>query len=86
MTLNVGGVSTQPGLQEPLPATVALDKKDGANLPDNPDWKNVIFNGELKNPNAPFPTYETGTSFDTVWEIGNSGLPILKNMPGNPVQ
>ena len=30
--------------------------------------------------------YENGESFDSVWEIGTSGLPILKNMPGNPAQ
>ena len=76
MTLTINGVSTQPGLQEPLPDTVALDGVDGANLPDNPDWKNDIFKDG----------YENGESFDSVWEIGTSGLPILKNMPGNPVQ
>ena len=66
----------QPGLEDPLPETVALDGVDGANLPDNPDWKNDIFKDG----------YENGTSFDDIWEIGSSGLPILKNMPGNPVQ
>ena len=76
MTLVRNGVSTQPGLQNPLPETVALDDVDGANLPDNPDWKNDIFKDG----------YENGESFDDVWEIGISGLPILKNMPGNPVQ
>ena len=76
MSITVDGETTKPGLLEPLPATVALKGKDGANLPDEPDWKNEIFKD----------SYEAGTSFDTVWEIGNSGLPILKNMPGNPVQ
>ncbi|MBP5470620.1 MAG: hypothetical protein J6Z11_15405, partial [Candidatus Riflebacteria bacterium] len=76
MKLIKNGVTTQPGLQNPLPATVALDGADGANLPDNPDWKNKIFKDG----------YENGESFDSVWEIGTSGLPILKNMPGNPVQ
>ncbi len=76
MTLVKNGVSSQPGLQEPLPETVALDGVDGANLPDNPDWKNDIFKDG----------YENGESFDSVWEIGTSGLPILKNMPGNPEQ
>ncbi|MBQ3643259.1 MAG: hypothetical protein II961_01565 [Candidatus Riflebacteria bacterium] len=76
MTLVKNGVSSQPGLQEPLPETVALDGVDGANLPDNPDWKNDIFKDG----------YENGDSFDTIWEIGSSGLPILKNMPGNPAQ
>ncbi len=76
MTIVKQGVSSQPGLQEPLPDTVALDGVDGANLPDNPDWKNEIFKDG----------YEEGTSFDDIWEIGTSGLPILKNMPGNPAQ
>ena len=76
MTLTKNGVSTQPGLQNPLPETVALDGVDGANLPDNPDWKNKIFKDG----------YENGETFDDVWEIGNSGLPILKNMPDNTVQ
>lgn len=49
---------------------------DGANLPDSPNWKTQIFKDGFEN----------GTSFDDIWEIGNSGLPILKNMPGNPVQ
>ncbi len=76
MTIIKNDVSSQPGLEKPLPETVALDGVDGANLPDNPDWKNEIFKDG----------YENGESFDTIWEISSSGLPILKNMPGNPVQ
>ena len=76
MTLTVDGVSKTPGSQIPLPETVALDREDGANLPDNVDWKTQIFKDN----------YENGDSFDSVWEIGLSGLPILRNMPGNPIQ
>ena len=76
MKLIKNGVTSQPGLQNPLPSTVALDGINGANLPDNPDWKNKIFKDG----------YENGDSFDSIWEIGTSGLPILKNMPGNPAQ
>ncbi len=76
MTLVKKGASSQPGLANPLLETFASDNYDGANLLDNPDWKNEIFKDG----------YENGESFDSVWEIGTSGLPILKNMPGNPAQ
>lgn len=68
--------SNKPGMINPLPSTVALDDINGANLPDNPDWKNEIFKDG----------YDEGTSFDDIWQIGSSGFPKLKNMPGNPVQ
>ncbi len=76
MKLIKNGVTSQPGLQNPLPSTVALDGINGANLLDNPDWKNEIFKDG----------YDEGTSFDDIWQIGSSGFPKLKNMPGNPVQ
>lgn len=58
-------------------STVSASLYDGSNLPDDPNWKTQIFKDG----------YETGTSFDTIWEINPStGLPILKNMPGNPAQ
>ena len=57
-------------------STVSSSLYDGSNLPDSPNWKTQIFKDG----------YENGTSFDDIWEIGTSGLPILKNMPGNPEQ